>query len=419
MTLLSASDVTLLDSTESEEQSVNEEYGDLELRIDFGSGSVIANERPKVNNPISDIVVAKGVLDTVIADLNNVFFDVEDGSQLSFSAMSFDTALVYVSVNHSDSTVTLRITPDTVGRTDIILYASDGYKDVMDTVSVRVKKRFDLPGSLSDTIIKASDTISIITIDISEILPPENIPVGESYTFSVRSSNEGLMGVTGDIPTKRVTLEVADSGFGKSEIEVTVKDKDNLFVRDTFVVTVMKEYGGKEYGGKEYHREQVAFNPGVSLFTGIDNSGIGVKLWYMDVVGIAVSGSFDWDLKGVGYTLGILGKPHINFVVQPYGVAYLGYHRQTVEKELEGIEVTSEEDLPLFVLHVAVGGEVWLGKTRQHAVSLEVGYSYGKSSYTNSIFTDIGSTTLVREDGEFNMAPLHLRLGYSFYFMKL
>ena len=164
---------------------------EVELRIDFSSGSVIANESPKVIAPLKDLSVFLGTTDTIIAMLTEVFHDAENGSALQFSAKSLDSSLVRGRINPVDSTLKISFSPERIeGRSAIILTASDGSKEVSDTFSVVIKKLFILNDTLADTTVKSGDKPIVIKKDISSILPillPNSI---EKYHFTVSSSDK-------------------------------------------------------------------------------------------------------------------------------------------------------------------------------------------------------------------------------------
>lgn len=394
---------------------VAQENDDVELRIDFNTGSVIANESPKVVKPINNITVAAGTTDTIIADLNDIFNDAESGSALNFSVISLDTSLVNVKINEFDSILEASFVPEKLGRTDIIITANDGSKNVHDTVSVVVKKAFYLKEHIPDTTIKSGYSILMVRKDISRIFPVLDSASNSKYTFNVSSNNEALVSVSANTQRNSITLEIADSSFGKADIEIIVEDEDQLAVKDTFTVKVKKSFRKKEY-----RRESVKLNPGISIFTGVNYSGAAVRLWFNDIIGIGLNGYYKWKQDGIGTAMELMVKPSLNFLLQPYGSLSGGYHRQTISKTYkEANNLKIEKDLPLFVFRAVGGLDAWLGESKQHVIGAEVGYTFGESKYTPLSITTIGSSIPDTKKETYKMPPLHLRIGYSFYLKKL
>ncbi|SVD07633.1 uncharacterized protein METZ01_LOCUS360487, partial [marine metagenome] len=79
------------------------------------------DDLPVVANPLSDITVNEDAQDTVVADLDVVFMDVDE--ELEYSHVVEDTALVFASV--TNDTVTLQFLPDANGSTNIIFTATN------------------------------------------------------------------------------------------------------------------------------------------------------------------------------------------------------------------------------------------------------------------------------------------------------
>lgn len=389
-----------------------QEEDDVELRIDFTSGSVIANQPPKIVKHIPNITAALGTKDTAIIDLNDVFNDAESGSALSFTSSVIDSSIVKATIGQHDSVASLEFMPGKEGRTKVVFTASDGIKEVHDTINVVVKPAFTLSDTLSDTTVKSSYSVLGITMDITSIFPRGN--ANEYYNFSVTSSDAALVGVIKSKLGKSIILEIADSSYGSSDIIVTFTDSDLLTVKDTFTVFVKKSYGKKIY-----KRKQVNANLGFTLFTDTYYSGGALKLWIKDIFGIAIDGYYYWDQKGVGADLGLMLKPSLNFVLQPYAIVSCGYHRQTLSHTYSNLSVTVKNDIPMLTVRAAGGVDAWLGKSKNHLIGAEVGYTFGRGEYSALSTIEMGNTEIVQNREIFKMPPLHLRLSYSIFIRKL
>ncbi len=388
--------------------SLNAKEEDVELRIDFTSGSVIANQPPKISQKIPDITVAIGTGDSLICDLNDVFIDAESGSALTFSAKVMDPSLLGVSIDKKDSTASLKFWKGAKGRTSVIFSASDGIKEVHDTVKVIVKDPFVLRAILTDTIVKSGYSILILNRDISHLFPLSGF-----YRYEVTSSDPALVKVEKSNIGRSIKMSIADSSFGSADIELTVYDNDLLSVKQTFTVEVHKSYS------KTYKREQVNVNPGISLYTGIEYSGAFFKLWIKDVFGIALGGYYHWDLEGKGLEGQLLVKPSLNFPLNPYLMVSGGYHRIKEEDLDDGLNIKTENDLSIPVFRTAGGLEAWLGKSKLHVIGFEGGYSFGRKEYSSVSLSQIGSSTITEKKVTYKMPPLHLRISYSVFFRKL
>lgn len=384
---------------------------DVELRIDFTSGAVIANEKPKVINSVVDISIPLGKKDSVIADLNEVFNDAESGSQLNYSARSLKPSLLEVQINGKDSTVKVIPIPGKTGKTKIILSASDGNAEVYDTVSILIKKLFKLNGNLNDTIIKSSDTATVFEFKVSHILP---ISSSEKYSISASSNNNALLNTNVKPGTNNINLIVIDSGYGNADIEVVISDSDQLSVKDTFTVTVMKSYSKKKY-----YRKKVSINPGISLFTSTYYSGASLRLWVKDIFGISISGYYQWDQNGIGADGQLMLKPSLNFFLQPYITVGGGYLRHTEIVNNEYLNINVKKDIPIFPVHGAGGIEAWLGMNKRHVIGIEAGYRYGEAEYQPISILKIGSKEMIVQKEKVRISPLYLRFNYSFFLKKL
>lgn len=80
-----------------------------------------------------------------------------------------------------------------------------------------------------------------------------------------------------------------------------------------------------------------------------------------------------------------------------------------------GVEFVNDPtfDLTTPFMGVLAGYEYYFGKKRRSSISIELGYIYGQKTYRKSYEANWGSVEYV---GTFENNPLHLGLGYSYYF---
>lgn len=387
---------------------------DVELRIDFSSGAVIANEAPTVLAPVPDYLIVLGTKDTVVGTLTEIFTDAENGSRLNFSAEVQHKDLVRYRISAVDSTLKLMFDPEgPEGRTSVIIRANDGTKEVSDTFDIIIQKLFDLPGTLIDQTVKSGSSSLQFRRNITTILPTSSHP-DSTYSFYATSSNEALVTVSTDPLTNQILMDVVDSGYGTSTITVTVFNSDGFSRDESFVLTVKQRFGVREY-----HRKREPFNPGITLFTGMDYSGFSCKFWANDVFGTAIGGYYQWDKKGIGADMQLLVKPPVNFFMQPYMLASCGYHRQSVTVQHQTAPLTLSKEIPMLVVRGGGGLDFWLGNKKQHVLGMEVGFTYGRKTYATFTSTLVGDGDVDFEETVFELPPLHLRVAYSVYFKAL
>jgi len=323
--------------------------------------------------------------------------------------------LIYkVKINKTDSVATASIKAGKKGRAVVILSASDGTKSVSDTVSLIVKDLFTLSDTLNDTLVKSGYSIIVVNKDIAHIFPVVDSGSSESYDFDVVSSDPALVRVEKGYSGRTIKMVVADSSFGSTDIIVSVIDRDQFSVKDTFRVDV-----NKSYSKKKYQRERVTVNPGIALFTGIDYSGAFVKLWIKDIFGIALGGYYHWDQLNAGAEADLLLKPALNFPLHPYFMVGVGYHHATVSSTVEDLNIRFEDDISMPVFRTAGGVDLWLGKSKHHVIVVEGGYTFGRKEYSATAYSMIGESKITYEKATYEMPPLHFRVSYSVFFRKL
>lgn len=150
------------------------------------------NDRPVLKNPISDATMGEDDANTVLADLKDVFSDV-DGDALTFSVVGLDPDLLQVALTEAGVTGTARADRNGVAR--VVVTATDPLQlSASDTFLVDIRPVNDAPGACS-------------------LLAPENnlLTHGNQVAFSWTESNDPDSG-EGDTVTYRIQL-AADTLF--------------------------------------------------------------------------------------------------------------------------------------------------------------------------------------------------------------
>ena len=103
---------------------------------------VLVNNPPFIADPIDDIALNEDDPDTVIADLDDVFEDIE-GNSITFSSSVSDENLI-ITVDSANA-VTLSLAPNWNGSATAVFTASDGELSIADTVIIVVNEINDDP----------------------------------------------------------------------------------------------------------------------------------------------------------------------------------------------------------------------------------------------------------------------------------
>lgn len=197
------------------------------------------NQMPTLVSPIADVSVEEDAPDSIHADLNDIFNDFEDGSSLTFSALSKRPTRVSVSIN-SDSALVLHFVENASSDADVIVKAEDSNGgSVSDTFNVAIAQVNDTPAVVS----------TIADLEVNEDAPDtahadlDRVFFDpEDYTnldYTVVSGDPSL--VTATINTEdSLVLSFAANTFGTTSITVTATEKpvNGLSGSDTFTVTV-------------------------------------------------------------------------------------------------------------------------------------------------------------------------------------
>jgi hypothetical protein len=383
---------TARSSKEKAELDVNDE-GSLELRLDFSIGFALTNEPPVIKKSIDKLTLYTGQ-ENVVANLLDVFDDVEDRNKLTYSLVVNDPSLVKFSIDENTKKLVASPSSKNTGETKLLITASDKKGSITDTVSVEVVKTFELQDKTSNIVVNIGDS-GIATLNLEPLLA-----LGESfdsYRFSLEIDNPEIVKRVANSSAKIISLSVNNDSLSKTTVFLKVTAPDNQSVIDTFTVKV----------APPIDRGPGDFYPEFTLFTSYYYSGGGVGLWIKDFINVGVNGYANWDLDGIGASFQLIVEAPIRFKLRPYIKGEAALHRETVDS------TPSADRHKYFPTLIGAGGvEFLLGKKISHGISIEGGYCYGKKHYVTEIIDDSGET--ITGAGRFVMPELHLRFNYSF-----
>ena len=186
------------------------------------------DDLPVVVNALVDITVNEDAQDTVVADLDMVFMDVDE--ELEYSHIIEDTALVFASV--TNDSVTLQFLPDANGTTNIIFTATNptiraSVNDTMTVIIVSVNDPPVIDTSIVDPIVMdEDDELPLLSIDdlfdygiVSDI---DNTL--EELSFNLFTDNENIQ-VVWDSTSASNPMLVPDSNYyGEGTLTLCVSD---------------------------------------------------------------------------------------------------------------------------------------------------------------------------------------------------
>jgi len=168
---------------------------------------------PVVVDPISDLTVNEDTPDTMLADLDMVFMDIDD--ELEYSHTIEDTTLVFVAV--TNDMVTLQFLPDANGSTTIIFTATNPTirASVSDTMTVTILPVNDAPvlATVADTTID-EDTVIDIILNANDV--DEDV-----LTFSATTDTSTVIA---SVNENLLSLSPAGNWNGSSTIIAVVSD---------------------------------------------------------------------------------------------------------------------------------------------------------------------------------------------------
>lgn len=189
------------------------------------------NDSPIVDNPVLDVILNEDGPDTVIVDLDDVFYDV-DGDNLVFSGES-DTSDVTVVID-SDNNATISLTANWNGEARLVFSAVDAEYTVHDTVSVIVNSINDPPfvvNPIADVTLNEDHPDTVIA-DLDNVFDDVE---GDSLVYSCNVSDENVTIVIDALAS--ATLSLAKDWYG-SAIAIFSASDDEYFINDTVLIVV-------------------------------------------------------------------------------------------------------------------------------------------------------------------------------------
>jgi len=189
------------------------------------------NDSPIVDNPVLDVILNEDDPDTTIADLDDVFYDV-DGDTLVFSGES-DTSDVTVVIDITNN-ITISLTPDWNGEAQLVFSAFDTEYTVYDTVSVIVNSVNDPPfvaNPIADVTLNEDHPDTVIA-DLDNVFDDvESV----SLVYSCIVSDENISIVIDALAS--ATLSLDKDWYGSATAIFTASDSE-YFINDTVLIVV-------------------------------------------------------------------------------------------------------------------------------------------------------------------------------------
>ncbi len=199
------------------------------------------NDTPVVVVAIPDTTVAEDSGDILnYRDLNDVFSDVEDGTALSYTAVSTNPTLISPVVDMADSTLDLTLGANEVGTATITVRATDsGVLFVEDVFAVVVTGANDPPvvvSAITDTtVVEDSGDIANYR-DLNDVF--SDVEDGRALSYTAVSTNPTLISPVVDGADSTLDLTLAANQNGTAQVTVRATDSGGLWVEDVFDVVV-------------------------------------------------------------------------------------------------------------------------------------------------------------------------------------
>jgi hypothetical protein len=205
--------------------------------------TVLEDDSPMVVSAMPDTTVNED--DPQVAgyrDLNDVFWDAEDGNALAYAVESnSDPALVTAAIDGADSTLDLSFGEDLSGLATIVVRATDSAsQSAYDTLVVTVTPVNDAPivvEAIPDTSVSSNAAPVEDYRVLTEVFTDEED--GEALTFTLHSNSKpSLVTATIDPTDSTLDLSFGPDQTGEAEIVVRATDSGGLTADDTLMVTV-------------------------------------------------------------------------------------------------------------------------------------------------------------------------------------
>lgn len=203
--------------------------GDI-LEVDLAD-----NLSPTMVDSIKDVVMFEDDPDTIVADLDTIFFDPENDS-LKFSVESNSSGIQ--PLIDEEHRLIISLTPDSSCHVILIVTAQDAWFTIHDTIFVQVIEINDPPviHDLPDTSFSSDTTL---TIDLNKYVEDVDHPKSSlSWEAEVQHPYQDSLSVEIDDINKLVILSAKYIFSANIEVIFTVTDDSSAFDSDTMSVQV-------------------------------------------------------------------------------------------------------------------------------------------------------------------------------------
>ncbi len=212
------------------DSSIWSEKGDI-LEVNLAD-----NLSPTIADSIEDVFMREDDPDTVIADLDTIFYD-SDNDSLTFSSQS-NVPDVQHTIDE-EHRVTISLAPNWSGEAVVVITAQDVWFTVNDTILIHVMEVNDPPviTDLPDTSFSSDTTL---TLNLNEYVEDVDNPKSSlSWIAEVQPPNNELLIVEINDTTKLATFSANVIFTGYVEVVFTVTDKSSASDQDTMSVHVI------------------------------------------------------------------------------------------------------------------------------------------------------------------------------------
>lgn len=193
------------------------------------------NLSPSILDTTADLVLTEDAPDTIIAELDTLFFD-PDNDSLKFSVQS--SSPVVVPEIDEASRLIISLAPDASGEAVVIVTAQDDWFTIHDTLLIQVLEINDSPWilNLPDTSFSSDMTL---TIDLNNYVKDVDHPKSSlSWTAGVESAFDDSVLVEIDNTEKLATFTARYIFSANVAVIFTVTDDSSASDTDTIIVRV-------------------------------------------------------------------------------------------------------------------------------------------------------------------------------------
>lgn len=217
-----------------------EDKGGLSVSNSFVLTVNAVNDNPIIQTPLPDLSLSNTIGDTTLTKLTSMFFDPEDGTALTYNALSSNSSLVTTNIT-SDSSLQIAIVPNSFGSCTISVSATDrGNNTSVDSFVVTVTTLNTSPvivNPIANMNFLANSGDTLIE-DLYKVFN-DNEDHDSLLQYSANSSNSNLL--TARIESNRfLYFKFTDNQVGTASIYVSATDRNNMTTTDTVSVTVVQ-----------------------------------------------------------------------------------------------------------------------------------------------------------------------------------